>query len=96
MSEESMPPSSADKPPPAKSDWLIAVGFVVGALFWLPPLTIRDESALAWLLIVPFAEPPVGIMLAIIRPTRKLGLGVLLAAGVGWLILGAMCAGVLG
>jgi hypothetical protein len=93
MNEEGIRQISADKPPPPKSGRLIAVGFVAGVLFWVPAFT--NNSTFAWIIIVPFAEPSVGIILAVIRPTRKFGLGVLLAAGLGWLILGAMCAGML-
>jgi hypothetical protein len=93
MSEGNFPHPPADKPSRTKSVALIATGFVVGISFWAAPYAIANESSLAWMIIVPFAEPVAGVILAIIRPTRKFGLGVLLASGLGWLILGAMCAG---
>jgi hypothetical protein len=39
------------------------------------------------------ALPLVALVLAIIRPTRPFGLGMLLACGLGWLILFSICGG---
>lgn len=95
MSEETIHQPPASKPSRARTVVPILGGFIAGAAFWVPPFAIKNESALAWLIIVPFAEPPVAVVLAVIPATRKFGLGVLLAAGLGWLALGAMCSGML-
>ena len=87
------PPSPS---PPRKSCVPIAIGFLVGILPWVPALMAnRSEDYLFWLITVPFVSPVIGAIMAIIRPTRRFGLGALLASGVGWLVLGAMCGGLI-
>jgi hypothetical protein len=89
---EPAPPSPPPEPPKRGGSTPLIVGFVVGLLPWLPA-TQSSRDALLWLIVVPFAAPIAGVALAIFQKTRSFGLGVLLAAGLGWLILGALCAG---
>lgn len=63
---------------------------------WAADLLQTNEryAALPFLLFACFVLPLVSLILAIIRKTRRVGLGLLLACGLGWLILGAICGGV--
>ncbi len=87
------PPPSA---PPVTSNKPVIVGFILGAISWLTVLIPqRDYGQILPLIFNCFALPVIAIILAIIPPTRRFGLGLLLAAGLGWLVLGAICGGIL-
>lgn len=98
-----LPTPPAPPEPPSRPSRSIALGFAVGALVWLSPLifsamprTPRREGPYIEIELLIFASlmlPPFSALLAAIRPTRRFGLGLLLACGIGWLILGAMCGG---
>lgn len=87
------PPPSA---PPVTSKKPVIVGFILGAISWLTVLIPqRDYGQILPLIFNCFALPVIAIILAIIPATRRFGLGLLLAAGLGWLVLGAICGGIL-
>jgi hypothetical protein len=91
MSENTTPPIA----PPASKIPLIA-GFLTGAVPWLVCLVPqKDYNQILCLIIACFPLPILAAVLAIIPRTRRFGLGLLLACGVGWLILGAICGGVI-
>jgi len=82
-----LPPATAR---PSKR--IVALGFGVGAVSWLTTLIPqRDYGQIIPLLFSCFVIPVIAVVLAIIPGTRRFGLGLLLAAGVGWLVLGAIC-----
>lgn len=84
-------------PPAPPSIRAAATGFVVGALSWLTVLIPqRDYGQILPLLFNCFALPVIATILAIIPATRRFGLGLLLSTGLGWLVLGAICGGILG
>lgn len=100
-SAEKLPPASEPPPPVSRrSRKPIVIGFLIGAWIWLMPWAVdllqtnERYAALPFLLFACFVLPPVSLVLAIIRRTRRVGLGLLLACGLAWLILGAMCGGV--
>lgn len=85
-------PPTAPKPTPVLP---IGGGFLVGAAVWLLTLLpLKNYGAIPFLLFACFVLPLIGIILGIIRSTRHFGLGLLLACGLGWLVLGAICGGV--
>ncbi|MBI5770207.1 MAG: hypothetical protein HZA93_20695 [Verrucomicrobia bacterium] len=91
-------PGSVPDQRPAQSDkWEevapIMMGFVIGAMLWVPAFSISSQDGLVLLLIVPFGTPVAAGLLASFKATRRFGLGMLLASGLGWLALGALCAG---
>lgn len=83
----------AGPPQPAKSRRSLAGGFGVGVLAWLG--TFLPGASLVMLLVDCFVLPVVAVILACIPATRRFGLGLLLAAALGWLVLGAACGGLL-
>lgn len=92
-----LPPNSVrPAPPPRKSNpRQIIYGFLTGVgLFGLGFLFPSGNygAVLPYLLAVTLL-PLAAVVLAIIRPTRKFGLGMLLACGVLWLVLVAICGG---
>lgn len=96
------PPTPPPLPPPkpgltkAQRVARITIGFLAGALFWaLPfsPFLHNGYDGIPWLIFACFGLPIVSVILAIIRPTRRFGLGLLLASGLGWLILLSICGG---
>jgi hypothetical protein len=84
-------------PSPKPSEVLpIGGGMLVGTAVWLLTLLpLKNYGAIPFLLFACFALPVIGIILGIIKSTRLFGLGLLLACGLGWLVLGAICGGVL-
>lgn len=58
-------------------------------------LPLKNYGAIPFLIFDSFALPIVATVLAIVPKTRRVGLGLLLASGVGWLVLGAICGGLL-
>jgi hypothetical protein len=86
-------PHSSKKP--------IVVGFCFGAAVWLslPAMaaigigTSRNDLyiTLDFLIFATMILPVLSILLAAIPSTRRFGLGLVLACGLGWLILGAIC-----
>ncbi|MBS0630432.1 MAG: hypothetical protein JSS11_00850 [Verrucomicrobia bacterium] len=96
------PPPPSEPPPVApRSRGPILGGFLVGAVIWLLPPAVallqpKDGYAvLPFLIFASLLLPPVSLILALIPNTRRVGLGLLLACGLGWLILGAMCGGLI-
>lgn len=88
------------EPPPrptaaeVKSRRLVIAGFITGAVPWL--LTLIPQKGygqIPFLIFACFVVPFLAGILALVPSTRKFGLGLLLASGIGWLILGAMCGG---
>jgi len=71
----------------------IITGFLAGALFWVMPFFFSGYDGIPWLIFACFGLPVVSAILAIIRATRPFGLGLLLACGLGWLILLSICGG---
>ncbi len=97
-----LPPTIENPPPPTEpprqaTKLPVAIGFVVGAAFWAIPFSsnLRNYNGVGWLFLDAFVLPVVSAILAAIRPTRRVGLGLLLACGLGWLVLGAMCGGLI-
>ena len=91
------PPPPSEAPPPRSetrsSSAAPIAGFVLGAVAWATTATFKTEAGIVWLLFVCFVLPVIAAVLAIIRSTRRFGLGLLLACGLGWLVLGAICGG---
>lgn len=82
-----------------KSPRLIIIGFVTGAVLWLLTLLPKKNYSqfyvqLYILLFACFVVPVLAAIFAAVPRTRKFGLGLLLASGLGWLVLGAICGGV--
>jgi hypothetical protein len=96
----SEPPGPRSEPPPRApikgGVGLVILGFAVGAAVWLwpfaQPLNL-EGGGLTAMAVACFILPLVSLIFAIIRRTRRLGQGLLLACGLGWLILGAICGG---
>ena len=86
-------PAAASPPPaPAKSNLPVVIGFVLGAVSWLTVCIPQPNYGQVLPLIFNcFALPVIAIILAVIPKTRRVGLGLLLAASLGWLVLGAIC-----
>jgi hypothetical protein len=85
-----------DQPVPSKpgSQGSIWIGFLIGAVPWLLTcIPQKDYRAVLFLIFACFGLPIVSAIFAIIPKTRQIGLGLLLASGLGWLILGALCSG---
>ena len=85
-------------PPEPKSKGPLIIGFASGAVCWLSTLAFNGKSydVILPLVFNCFVLPVLAVILAIIRPTRRFGLGLLLASGLGWLVLGAICGGLIG
>jgi hypothetical protein len=93
--EESVP---ATEPAPARPGAKLPIfaGFAVGAVPWLLTLVPqRNYGAIPFLIFACFGMPVVALITALVRKSRRFGLGLLLATGLGWLILGAICGGLL-
>jgi len=90
------PPLPAPPPNRGSNRWIVA-GFLVGAFFWVLPIFTDKYNggygSIPPLLFACFVLPVASVILAIIKRTRRFGLGLLLASGLGWLVLGAMCGG---
>lgn len=91
--------------PPRRSRRPIIIGFGCGVGLWLLPVITSNLSRSGYgreidpfmLLTLIFASlvlPPVSGVLALIPKTRRFGLGLLLASGLGWLVLGSLCGGI--
>ena len=93
------PPVITDAPaPPRKSVSQVPVllGVLVGALPWLLSLLpMKNYGALPFLILACFGMPVISLVIALIPKSRRFGLGLLLATGLGWLVLGAICGGLL-
>lgn len=93
------PPPPILNPPP-RSRKPIVIGFAIGAVIWLLPWfanlapSKNGYDGIPQLIVAALLLPPVSVILAIIPATRRFGLGLLLACGLGWLVLGAICGGV--
>ena len=81
---------------PKSTRLLVALGFfTTGGVFGLAfadPNGAKSYHMLPFILAIT-ALPLVAIILSIIRPTRKFGLGMLLGCGVIWLLMLAICGG---
>jgi hypothetical protein len=94
MSNDSQPPPLAPIGQ-TKSRRLIIAGFITGAVPWLLTLLPqKNYGQIPFLIVACFIVPVLAGILALVRKTRKFGLGLLLACGLGWLVLGAICGGV--
>lgn len=72
----------------------IVIGFLIAATPWVPAFGLRHGyDGIPYALFACFGMPVIASGLAIIRKTRPYGLGMLIACGLGWLILGAICGG---
>ncbi len=88
--ESAGPPESAQPAPKLP----IILGFLVGAAPWLITCIPRGNyGSIPYLVFACFGMPLICVVTAIIPKTRRFGLGLLLATGLGWSILGAMCSG---
>ena len=95
---QSPPPLPLPRPQPSltKTQRItqISIGFFAGAFFWALPFFSRGGyDGVPWLIFACFGLPVVSVIMAIIRATRSFGLGLLLASGLGWLILLSICGG---
>lgn len=90
------PPPPVEPPPPsaARNHRSLITGFVVAALLWSPTVITKPEIQIPFLLFAGLVLPVIAIVVSIIPQTRRFGLGLLLACGLGWLVLGAICGGV--
>jgi predicted membrane channel-forming protein YqfA (hemolysin III family) len=89
-----MNPDPAIPATPRAPRWPIGLGFLAGAVSWLLAcIPHKNYNAIPFLLFACFGLPLVATILALILQTRRFGLGLLLAAGLGWLVLGAICGG---
>jgi hypothetical protein len=86
------PPEAPATPPASRRP--IGLGFLAGAVPWLLAcIPQKNYGAIPFLLFACFGQPVIATVLALIPKTRRFGLGLLLATGLGWLILGAICGG---
>jgi hypothetical protein len=91
MNESEPPVHHSPKPTSSLSTKrLVTGGFSIGAAAWCAAL-IPGKYIYVFLLFDCFALPLIATILACIPPFRKFGLGLLLAAGLGWLVLVAIC-----
>ena len=88
---ETPPPLAPPPRPIAKLP--VVLGFIIGAVPWLASIRQKGLEGIPMLVFACFLLPVVGAIAAVIRPSRPYGLGVLLACGLGWLVLGAICGG---
>lgn len=91
-------PAGATAPLPSEgsravSRGSLAAGFAVGLLAW--GCSGVPSAGILFLMFDCVVLPILAVVLACIRGTRRFGLGLLLATAIGWLILGAMCGGLL-
>ena len=90
------PPVITPAPVPSKpvSRLPTVFGFLTGTVLWLlsclPP---NNSRGIIFLIFACFGLPVIALILAIIPASRRFGLGLLLASGLGWLILVAICGG---
>lgn len=83
-------------PPPGP-----ALGFVAGAVAWTLFLVLQSSSdknvalgaALFGFFGVGLLVPLIGLVLATRQTSKQFGVGLLLASGLGWMILLAICGG---
>ncbi len=94
MDTTSPPPVEPPPPPAARSHRSLITGFVVAALLWSPAIITKPEIQVPFLLFNCIVLPVIAAVVSIIPQTRRFGLGLLLACGLGWLVLGAICGGV--
>jgi hypothetical protein len=96
MDEPPLLPRPPAVPPRKLNPRQVAYGFVTGlgifGLAYLPPPGPGYNNALPFLLAITLL-PLAAIVLSVIRPTRNFGLGMLLACGVLWLVMLAICGG---
>jgi hypothetical protein len=83
---------------PAGRGKAVAIGFCAESALWGASwLTLNTNwlagAGIVLLLLAGAVAPFVALVLLIDRGTRPIALGILLAAGVGLLILGALCSG---
>lgn len=92
-----LPPGQPPEPsPPSSSGKTIVLSFGIEAGLWLTAWLALSSSSLAglgvvFLLLAGAVMPFVALVLLLPRSTRPQALGILLAAGIGWLVLGAIC-----
>lgn len=92
FNDPELPPR--DTAPEIKSRRLIIAGFITGAAPWLLTLIPqKNYGQIPFLIVACFIVPVLAGILALVPRTRKFGLGLLLASGLGWLVLAAICGG---
>jgi hypothetical protein len=101
MNEGSPPPVLTDATE-ARDRRRIWTGFGVGLIALVVPvlgtMQMKGDAMGALMLAALFCfivVPVTAIVLAIVRRTRKFGLGLLLACGIGFLVLLAICGGLM-
>jgi hypothetical protein len=99
---ESLPPPVLQDPIKARDKRRIWIGFGVGLVAVVVPvlgaMRLKGDALGALMLAALFCfivAPLAAIVLAIVPSTRKFGLGLLLACGVGFLALMAICGGLI-
>ena len=93
------PVISTESAPVPKSSSLMPVllGFLTGAIpWWLSLLQLPGSGTLPFLILGSLILPIISLVIAMIPKTRRFGLGLLIATGLGWLVLGAICGGLIG
>jgi hypothetical protein len=68
-------------------------GFSIGAVLSLLPLAFKGYAQIPTLAFDAFIMPIVAVVLAFNPRNRPFGLGLLLACGLGWLVLLCICGG---
>lgn len=68
--------------------------FVIG-LLPLAAVPLDEDFFLIGLILGAFVEPLLALILLCNKPNRSMGLGLLLASGICWLYLGALCGGLI-
>jgi hypothetical protein len=88
-------PNQRDPVAEAKSRRSVIAGVLIGAMPWLLFMIPKKmENSILILIFACFVAPVISGIVAAVPSTRKFGLGLLLASGLGWLVLGAICGGV--
>jgi hypothetical protein len=102
MNEEHLRPQPTtkrvDTPASRSRRRRIGIGFALGTAVWLIPLVLRgspNDGEIPSLIVAAFFLPVAAAILALVKETRPIGLGLLLACGIGWLIFGAICGGLI-
>jgi len=87
-------PAEPMTPHKPASQMPVLLGFLAGALPWLfTMIPQKNEGGILFLIFSCFGMPVVSLIVALIPKTRRFGLGLLIATGLGWLMLGAICGG---
>ena len=82
-------------PASASSRKRVTIAFAIGVVPLVPELFNAGDRFSLTAVTCAFAEPVAALILLCSRATRPIGLGLLLAGGVCWLFLGAICGGLI-